>query len=124
MAPDGTTLLAPLMFLSMAGLLVLGFPVGLTLIVHGVAFTLIGSALEQFPWAMMQAHMLRVYGLLFNEVLLAIPFFTLMGLVLERSGIADDTIASLSRLLAGVRGGLAVAVICVGTVLAAATGVI
>lgn len=112
------------MFVCMAALLMLGFPVGLTLIVHGVAFTLIGSALELFPWAMMQAHALRVYGLLFNEVLLAIPFFTLMGLVLERSGIAEEMIASLSRLLAGVRGGLAVAIICVGTVLAAATGVI
>ena len=124
MVPDSTTWLAPAMFLSMAALLMLGFPVGLTLIVHGVVFTLIGSALELFPWAMMQAHMLRVYGLLFNEVLLAIPFFTLMGLVLERSGIADEMITALSRLLAGVRGGLAVAVIGVGTVLAAATGVI
>ena len=124
MTPEITTWLAPVMFLCMAALLMLGFPVGLTLIVHGVAFTLIGSALELFPWAMMQAHMLRVYGLLFNEVLLAIPFFTLMGLVLERSGIADDMIAALSRLLAGVRGGLAIAVIGVGTVLAAATGVV
>jgi tripartite ATP-independent transporter DctM subunit len=112
------------MFLSMAGLLMLGFPVGLTLIVHGAAFTLVGALLDQFPLAMMQAHMLRVYGLLFNEVLLAIPFFTLMGLVLERSGIAEDMLSALSKLLAALRGGLALAVVCVGTVLAATTGVI
>ena len=115
---------APLMLFSMAGLVVLGFPVGLTLVVHGVLFTLLGAALDQFPLAMMQAHMLRVYGLLFNEVLLAIPFFTLMGLVLERSGIAEDMIVALSRLLGAVRGGLALAVVVVGTVLAATTGVI
>ncbi|WP_425260281.1 TRAP transporter large permease [Rubrivivax sp. RP6-9] len=115
---------APLMLFSMAGLVVLGFPVGLTLVVHGVLFTLLGAALGQFPLAMMQAHMLRVYGLLFNEVLLAIPFFTLMGLVLERSGIAEDMIVALSRLLGAVRGGLALAIVVVGTVLAATTGVI
>jgi tripartite ATP-independent transporter DctM subunit len=116
--------IAPLMFLSMAAVLMLGFPVGLTLIVHGVVFTLIGALLDQFPWAMMQAHMLRVYGLLFNEVLLAIPFFTLMGLVLERSGIAEDMIDALSKLLGALRGGLALVVVVVGTVLAATTGVI
>lgn len=112
------------MFLSMAGLLLLGFPVGFTLIVHGIAFTVLGAWLDLFPWAILQAHMLRVYGLLFNEVLLAIPFFTLMGMVLERSGIAQDMIAALTRLLSAVRGGLALAVVVVGTVLAATTGVI
>ena len=114
----------PLMFLSMAAVLMLGFPVGLTLIVHGVVFTLIGALMDQFPWTMMQAHMLRVYGLLFYEVLLAIPFFTLMGLVLERSGIAEDMIDALSNLLGALRGGLALVVVVVGTVLAATTGVI
>ena len=116
--------LAPLMLLSMAGLVLLGFPVGLTLIVHGAAFTLAGAALGQFPLALMQAHMLRVYGLLFNDVLLAIPFFTLMGLVLARSGIAEDMIGALSRLLGALRGGPVLAVVLVGTVLAATTGVI
>lgn len=116
--------LAALMFLSMAGALLLGFPAGLTLIVHGFAFTLLGATLDLFPLAMAQAHMLRVYGLLFSDVLLAIPFFTLMGLVLERSGIAEDMLAALSTLLQGARGGLAMAVILVGTVLAATTGVV
>ncbi|WP_284617113.1 TRAP transporter large permease [Aquabacterium humicola] len=116
--------LAALMFLSMAGALMLGFPVGLTLIVHGFAFTLLGAALDLFPLAMAQAHMLRVYGLLFSEVLLAIPFFTLMGLVLERSGIAEQMLQAVSTLLQGARGGLAMAVIIVGTVLAATTGVV
>ena len=121
---EGVSGFAPLMLASMAVLLAVGFPVGLTLIVHGAAFTLLGAALGQFPLAMLQAHMLRVYGLLFNEVLLAIPFFTLMGLVLERSGIAEDMIHALSRLLGALRGGLALAVVVVGTVLAATTGVI
>lgn len=119
-----TDWLAPLLFGTMAAMLALGFPVGLTLIVHGAAFTLLGALLEQFPLAMFQAHMLRVYGLLFNEVLLAIPFFTLMGLVLERSGIAEEMLTALSRLLQALRGGLALAVIVVGTLLAATTGVI
>ncbi len=121
---DTTSWLAPLMFLTMAGLIMVGFPVGLTLIVHGVIFTIVGALLDQFPWAISQAHMSRVYGLLFNEILLAIPFFTLMGMVLERSGIAEDMLAALSKLLQAVRGGLALAVLVVGTVLAATTGVI
>ncbi|WP_395703863.1 TRAP transporter large permease subunit [Aquabacterium sp.] len=116
--------LVALMFFSMAGALLLGFPVGLTLVVHGFAFTLLGAALDFFPLAMAQAHMLRVYGLLFNDMLLAIPFFTLMGLVLERSGIAEEMLGALSTLLQGARGGLALAVIIVGTVLAATTGVV
>ena len=116
--------MAALMFLSMALALLLGFPVGLTLIVHGFGFTLLGAALDFFPLAMAQAHMLRVYGLLSSEVLLAIPFFTLMGLALERSGIAEEMLAAMSTLLQGARGGLAMAVIIVGTVLAATTGVV
>ena len=78
--------MAGLMFASMAAALMLGFPVGLTLIVHGFGFTLLGAALDLFPLAMAQAHMLRVYGLLSSDVLLAIPFFTLMGAVLEKCG--------------------------------------
>lgn len=119
-----TSWLAPAMFLTMAGMIMLGFPVGMTLIVHGVVFTMVGALLDQFPWALSQAHMLRVYGLLFNDVLLAIPFFTLMGMVLERSGIAEDMLCGLSKLLQGVRGGLALAVVVIGTILAATTGVI
>lgn len=119
-----TSWLTPVMFLTMAGMIMLGFPVGMTLIVHGVIFTIVGALLDQFPWALSQAHMLRVYGLLSNDVLLAIPFFTLMGMVLERSGIAEDMLRGLSKLLQCVRGGLALAVVVIGTVLAATTGVI
>ena len=116
--------LAPLMFVSMVAAILTGFPIGLSLVVHGFVFTLVGAALDLFPLTMVQAHMLRVYGLLFNDVLLAIPFFTLMGITLQKSGIAEDMLLSLSKLLRFVRGGLALSVIVVGTVLAATTGVI
>lgn len=121
---DTTNWLAPLMFLSMAAALMLGFPIGLTLIVHGAVFTAIGAALDVFPWAISQAHMLRINGLLYNDILLAIPFFTLMGMVLERSRIAEDMLLALSALVGSLRGGLALSVVVIGTILAATTGVI
>jgi tripartite ATP-independent transporter DctM subunit len=121
---DVASWVGPVMFMTMVAALLLGFPVGLTLIVHGAGFTVLNVALGEFPWGVMQAHGLRVYGLLFNDVLLAIPFFTLMGMVLEKSGIAEEMLSALADLLRGFHGGLAVAVIFVGTILAATTGVI
>ena len=115
---------APCMLGSMVGMLLLGFPVALTLVAHGFGFLVAGSLLGFYPSALMYAQVLRVYGIAYNDTLLAIPFFTLMGMLLERSGIAEDLLGAAGELLRGVRGGLACAVILVGTVLACATGVV
>lgn len=115
---------APAMLGSMVGLLLLGFPVALTLVAHGFLFLVAGSALGFYPPELLYAQVLRVYGIAYNDTLLAIPFFTLMGMLLERSGIAEDLLTAVSDLLQGVRGGLGCAVILVGTLLACTTGVV
>jgi len=120
----GMELMAPLTFGLMVLLLLSGFPVGLALLGHGFLFLGIGILSGHFPAAFAYNEVLRVYGFTANDMLLAIPFFTLMGTVLERSGIAQDLLASVGELLGAVRGGLAYAVILVGTLLAATTGVI
>jgi tripartite ATP-independent transporter DctM subunit len=117
-------LVAPAMLGSMVGLLLLGFPVALTLIGHGFLFLVAGSLLGFYPPELMYAQVLRVYGIAYNDTLLAIPFFTLMGLLLERSGIAEDLLKAVGDALHGVRGGLGYAVILVGTLLACTTGVV
>lgn len=115
---------APVMLGSMVGALLLGFPVALTLIGHGFLFLAAGSLLGFYPVDLMYAQVLRIYGIAYNDTLLAIPFFTLMGMLLERSGIAEDLLTASGELLGHVRGGLAYAVILVGTVLACTTGVV
>lgn len=115
---------APVMLGSMVGALLLGFPVALTLIGHGFVFLVAGSLLGFYPPELMYAQVLRVYGIAYNETLLAIPFFTLMGMLLERSGIAEDLLKAVGEVLGSIRGGLAYAVILVGTVLACTTGVL
>src|SRR5690625_6738292 len=74
--------------------------------------------------ALFQALPQRIYGIIANDTLLAVPFFTLMGLVLERSGMAEDLLDTIGQLFGPIRGGLAIAVIFVGAMLAATTGVI
>ncbi|MGE3346777.1 MAG: TRAP transporter large permease subunit [Ramlibacter sp.] len=115
---------APVMLGSMVGALLLGFPVALTLIGHGFVFLLAGAALGFYPSGLMYAQVLRIYGIAYNDTLLAIPFFTLMGMLLERSGIAEDLLTAAGEVLGGIRGGLAYAVVLVGVVLACTTGVL
>jgi tripartite ATP-independent transporter DctM subunit len=116
--------LAPFMFLSLFLLLLTGYPVAFVLGAVGLIFGLIGVCLDVIPLALVQAVPERLFGIMRNDTLLAIPFFTLMGLVLERSGMAEQLLESIGRLLARVRGGLAFAVIAVGALLAATTGVV
>src|SRR5881296_1798960 len=85
---------------------------------------LIGIMLGVLPEALLQALPLRIFGIMQNDTLLAIPFFTLMGLILERSGMAEDLLDTIGQLFGPVRGGLALAVIFVGALLAATTGVV
>ena len=116
--------LAPIMFLGLIVFLLMGFPVAFSLGACGLFFGLVGVELGVLPEALLQALPLRIFGIMQNDTLLAIPFFTLMGLILERSGMAEDLLETIGQLFGPVRGGLALAVIFVGALLAATTGVV
>jgi len=116
--------LAPIMFAGLIFFLLLGFPVAFSLGACGLFFALVGIELGALPDALLQALPLRIYGIMQNETLLAIPFFTLMGLILERSGMAEDLLETVGQLFGPVRGGVALAVVFVGALLAATTGVV
>jgi TRAP-type mannitol/chloroaromatic compound transport system permease large subunit len=123
-----TTFLAqqfvPLMFMGLFALLLTGFPVAFGLAAVGLGFGFIGIEAGIFPAAMFQALPLRFFGIMQNDTLLAIPFFTFMGIILERSGMAEDLLETVGQVFGPVRGGVAIAVILVGALLAATTGVV
>ncbi|OYD53975.1 C4-dicarboxylate ABC transporter [Thauera propionica] len=116
--------MAPLMFASLVVFLLFGFPVAFALAANGILFGLIGIELGLLHGALFQALPERIFGIMANDTLLAVPFFTFMGLVLERSGMAEDLLDTIGQLFGPVRGGLAFAVIFVGALLAATTGVV
>lgn len=116
--------LAPVMFATLIVFLLLGFPVAFALAANGIVFGLVGMELGLLSPALFQALPQRVFGIITNDTLLAVPFFTFMGLVLERSGMAEDLLETIGQLFGSVRGGLAIAVILVGAMLAATTGVV
>ena len=114
----------PLLFLGLLFFLLTGFPVSFSLAATGLLFGFIGIGLDLFPANLFQALPLRIFGIMQNDTLLAIPFFTLMGIILERSGMAEDLLETVGQVFGPVRGGLAIAVILVGALLAATTGVV
>ena len=116
--------MAPLMFVGLVVFLLVGFPVAFSLAACGLLFGFIGIETGMLPASLMQALPLRIFGIMQNETLLAIPFFTFMGLILERSGMAEDLLDTIGQLFGPIRGGLAFAVIFVGAMLAATTGVV
>jgi tripartite ATP-independent transporter DctM subunit len=116
--------MAPIMFAALVVFLLMGYPVAFALAANGLVFALVGIELGLFDQSFLQALPLRIYGIMGNETLLAIPFFTFMGLILERSGMAEDLLDTIGQLFGPVRGGLAYAVIFVGALLAATTGVV
>ena len=116
--------MAPIMFGSLVIFLLLGYPAAFSLGAVGLIFALVGIELGLFVPDYLQALPERVYGVMSNDTLLAIPFFTFMGLVLERSGMAEDLLDTIGQLFGTVRGGLAYAVVFVGALLAATTGVV
>jgi TRAP-type mannitol/chloroaromatic compound transport system permease large subunit len=116
--------MAPIMFAGLVVFLLMGFPVAFSLGACGLFFGFVGIELGVLPEALLQALPLRLFGIMQNDTLLAIPFFTLMGLILERSGMAEDLLETIGQLFGPVRGGLAFAVIFVGALLAATTGVV
>lgn len=114
----------PVLFGGLLGFLLMGFPVAFSLAATGLAFGFLGMEIGLFHETLFQALPLRVLGIMSNETLLAIPFFTLMGIILERSRMAEELLETIAQVFGPVRGGLAVAVILVGALLAATTGVV
>jgi len=115
---------APIMFAGLIIFLLLGFPVAFSLGACGLTFGLIGIELGVFPSSVLAWLPQRLIGIMANDTLLAVPFFTLMGLILERSGMAEDLLDSVGQVFGPLRGGLALAVVFVGALLAATTGVV
>jgi TRAP-type mannitol/chloroaromatic compound transport system permease large subunit len=116
--------LAPIMFGALVIFLLSGFPVAFSLAANGLFFGLVGIELGLLKPELLQALPNRIFGIMANDTLLAIPFFTFMGLILERSGMAEDLLDTIGQLFGPIRGGVAYAVIFVGALLAATTGVV
>ncbi len=116
--------LAPIMFGALVLFLLSGFPVAFSLAANGLFFGLVGIELGLLKPELLQALPNRIFGIMANDTLLAIPFFTFMGLILERSGMAEDLLDTIGQLFGPIRGGVAYAVIFVGALLAATTGVV
>lgn len=116
--------MAPIMFVALIVFLLFGFPVAFGLAACGMFFGFVGIELGILPASLFQALPLRIHGIQQNDTLLAIPFFTFMGLILERSGMAEDLLDTIGQIFGPMRGGLAFAVIFVGAMLAATTGVV
>ena len=117
-------ILGPLMFVVAFALIFGGYPVAFSLGGTALIFACIGVSEGLFEWAFMEQFPSRIFGIMSNYVLLAVPFFILMGTLLEKSKLAEDLLTSIGSLFGKMRGGLALAVIFVGALLAAATGVV
>ncbi len=112
------------MFATLCVGILAGFPVVFTLSGIGIAFALIGAATDHFQIQLLGALANRIFGIMTNDILVAIPMFVLMGVILERSRIAEDLLEEMGRLFGRIRGGLAVSVTAVGGLLAASTGIV
>ena len=117
-------LMAPVMFGGLVVFMLIGYPVAFSLAAVGLFFGFIGIESGFFEAVLLQALPERVFGIMANDLLLAIPFFTFMGAVLERCGLAEDMLEGMGQLFGPVRGGLAYAVIIVGAILGAITGTV
>ncbi|HMA57533.1 MAG TPA: TRAP transporter large permease subunit, partial [Pseudolabrys sp.] len=116
--------LAVLLVLAVIVALMAGYPVALTLAGTSLIFAVLGEALGAMNFGILGALPQRIFGVMTNEVLLAIPLFIFMGVMLERSRIAEDLLETMGRLFGTLRGGLGISAVIVGTLLAAAKGVV
>ncbi len=117
-------LLAVLLVVAVCGLLMIGYPVALTLGGVSVLFALIGEATGTMSLGLLGALPQRITGLMMNEVLLAVPLFVFMGVMLERSRVAEELLQTMGRLFGSLPGGLSFSVLLVGVLLAATKGVV
>jgi TRAP-type mannitol/chloroaromatic compound transport system permease large subunit len=113
-----------MMFAALIGAILLGYPVAFSIAGVAALFALLGAALGQFDLGLLGALGQRVFGVMTNDVLIAIPLFVLMGLFLEKSRLAEDMLETMGRLFGHLRGGLGVSVVAVGALLAASTGIV
>jgi tripartite ATP-independent transporter DctM subunit len=116
--------MAPAMFAGLIVFMLIGFPVAFSLSALGLSFGFVAIELGYFDFAFLQAMPYRVFGIMSNDLLLSIPFFTFMGVILERSGLAEDLLEGVGQAFGSVPGGLAYAVIIVGAILGAITGTV
>ncbi len=117
-------ILAGTMFFAVIGFLLLGFPVAFTLAGTSIIFAYLGLFFEVFDLSSLRALAGRYTGYMTNEVLVAVPLFIFMGVMLERSKIAEQLLSTMGKLFGNMRGGLGISVILVGALLAASTGVV
>jgi TRAP-type mannitol/chloroaromatic compound transport system permease large subunit len=113
-----------MMFGALMGLILLGFPVAFTIAGVAVLFAFAGEVTGAMSLSLMGALGQRVFGVMTNAVLIAIPLFVFMGVVLEKSGLAEELLETMGRLMGRLRGGLGLSVIAVGALLAASTGIV
>ena len=113
-----------IMFAALMAMILLGFPVAFSIAGTAVAFAFLGLALGEMDISLLGALSQRVFGILTNPVLIAIPLFVLMGAILEKSRIAEDLLETMGRAFGALRGGLGLSVILVGALLAASTGIV
>ena len=116
--------LAPFMFVVVFLVIFIGYPVAFALGGTALLFAVLGVELGFFDWHLFYAMPERIFGIMGNYVLLAVPFFIFMGVILERARLAEDLLTTIGKLFGALRGGLALGVVFVGTLLAAATGVV
>ena len=116
--------MAPLMFAGLILFLLLGYPVAFSLGFVGLGFGALAIQLGHFDFVLLQALPERIFGIASNQLLLSIPFFTFMGAMLERCGLAEDLLDTMGQLFGPMRGGLAYSVIFVGALLGAITGTV
>lgn len=120
----GAEWMGPTMFVAAFALIFAGYPVAFALGGTALLFAALGVHLGYFEWAFLFAMPERIFGVMSNQVLLAVPFFIFMGTMLEKAKLAEDLLKTIGKLFGPLRGGLALAVVLVGALLAAATGVV
>jgi len=113
-----------LMLVSLLAVLMTGFPVAFTLSGVALFFGVFGSFFDLFDMAFIQALPNRIYGIMTNDLLIAVPLFVFMGVMLERSKIAEELLDTMAHLLGSLKGGLGISVTLVGALLAASTGIV
>ena len=121
MAPE---VMALIMFITICGVLLLGYPVAMSLGGTALGFALLGDALGLFDGAFLEALPNRLFGIMTNETLIAVPLFVFMGVMLERSKVAESLLDTMAGLFGSLRGGLGISVTLVGMLLAASTGIV
>lgn len=115
---------APIMFVALFLFLLIGYPIAFSLAALGLVFGLIGLEAGVIKPEQMQGIPSRIFGIMSNETLLAIPFFTLMGFIFDRSGLAEELLETIGQIFGSVKGGIAYAVIFVGAILGGPAGVV